>query len=436
MDSLDEDISAELASKEIEFMDLLETYISKSKQGVKLTDKEIETINALETVINELRTQYSTVSKILEPRSTIYDFDTPEYWDDFEEAEMDEIKSIIKRLKLHIKIPNEEFFKKKYGLVKVQIKRSYKEQPDEEYLYKIKFDEEYSKFMNKMAPYLPAYVTTMNVTNIGTTTQLSDEKSIFVKVKEDAEEFKKLPIQLSEQDLSEIEILSEIKYKLMNLEKSELIDCIENSKIETVSSYIEDLRNKKIALLKYQPVYTTTAKEPKNINSLLSSLLVSLGYSAEELKTKSNQELENILNEKYSIPPSLYFNKKFKYDTLLLDKHGNTKNLTLKYSSGSPVIIGKMWPIPDTIKITNPRYYETYYPVVDSLYKKLKAEGSDISEIWILPYKYSNGKYILKKFLTFEEYLKEVKVLISNKMLNNNLELTKFVPLICITYEA
>ena len=48
---------------------------------------------------------------------------------------MKQIKSVIKRLKLNLKIPDEEAYKKKYGLAKVDVKRSYKETPDQVYLY-------------------------------------------------------------------------------------------------------------------------------------------------------------------------------------------------------------------------------------------------------------------------------------------------------------
>jgi archaellum component FlaC len=432
IEALEEEVSSDLAQKEIEFLTLLDRYILKSKQNIKLSAQEIETIKSLEMLINELRNQYSSVSKTLEPFESVYSFDSEEYWEELEKEEIKEIKSIIKRFKLNIKIPDEEDYKKKYGTSKINIKRSYKETPDQVYLYKIKFDEAYSNFINKIAPYLPNYITRMNITTLGTTTELNKKKSIISEIKEDIEELKKLPIKLSDEDLLEIDQLNEIKFKLLELDKSKLIDCIQNSNVEIDSNYIENLRNKKIALLKYQP--KNINKEPKNIKNLLISLLISLGYSDKELESKSSQELENILNEKYSIPPSLYFNKTIKYDSLLFDKHGNKiKNITTTYNSRIPLIFVKRFPVPADIKVTNERYYSSYYPVVDSLYKKLKEQGSDVSEIWALPYKYNrssvggsnNEKIILRKILNFEEFLSEMKILILNQISNNNQELTK-----------
>lgn len=324
IDELDQEVNEELAQNEIQFQTLLEEYIQKSKQGTKLTDLEIKKIKALQSVIGELRNQYSKVSKTLEPDSSlVYQFDDSgdlTNWEEIEETEMKEMKSIISRLKLHIKIPDEKYYKKKCGLSKIKQKYFYKPGDFEVYQYQIEFEKAYSSFMKQISPYLPNYITKMKITSIGEVTELSDSKSLLSQIKESAEEIKKLAIQLSESDVLEIEQLNEIKSKLKSLDKSKLIDCIQNSNIDFIDSYIQQLYNKKVPILKYQRGIITSSKEPVNFKDLLITLLINLGYSKDELVNYNKQELENILNEKYLIGPNLYFNKTFKYDTLMYDR--------------------------------------------------------------------------------------------------------------------
>ena len=51
----------------------------------------------------------------------------------------------------------------------------------------------------------------------------------------------------------------------------------------------------------------------------------------------------------------------------------------MTYDSRIPVIIAERLPIPQDTELNNTRYYSSYYPVVDSLYKKLK-EGHIVYE--------------------------------------------------------
>lgn len=103
-----EDLTNELIDKEIEFVDLLDKYILKSKEGIKLTPSEVEKIKALNYLIDTLRESYNSQNKPFEPEEIV-----AHTWEEFEELEVSELKKIINRLKLKIKVPEEKNFKSK-----------------------------------------------------------------------------------------------------------------------------------------------------------------------------------------------------------------------------------------------------------------------------------------------------------------------------------
>jgi hypothetical protein len=387
IDNFDRELTNDLVNKEIEFVDMLESYIDKSKKGIKLSEDEVAKIKALNYLINSLRDEYNVN---FEPESS-----EPKTWDDFENEEMNQLKNIIKRLKLKIKVPEEKNFNKKED-----------------------FEKAWNNFFNFMIPYIPVYETRINPTGIGTITEEVSKENILLNVKEDLNEIKRLNIKLSVNDIKDIQDFKNLEKKLLDIDQSELIDCIQNSNVKIPYTYIDELKNNKIKVLKYEKNIPVTQKQPENIKYLLVSILESLGFDKKELINKNKKELEDILNINYSIPPSLYFNKSFKYNTLILDKEGNTRNLTLNYNSRMPIVIVKKYPIPKDIEITNDKFYEQYVPVSDSLYNKIK-DSDNVQEIWMIPYKIQNGKYILKKITKFEEYLNEIKLLINNNIIKN-----------------
>lgn len=260
-----------------------------------------------------------------------------------------------------------------------------------------------------MIPYLPIYETKINPTSIGTVTELISSEPLFFKVKEEIAEAGKSSIKLSSDDIIDIEKFKKLQNKLMLLEKSELIDCIQNSNVKIPKSYIDELRNKKIKIVKYEQNVPSTSREPGNLKHLLISVLQSLG---ERNLTKMNtDQLEELLNTKYFIPPSLYFKKTFKQDTIIEGSHP----ITLNYNSRTPIVIVKKYPIPKDTEISNENYYQTYLPIPDSLYTKIKNNNGNVEEVWLIPV--GNG---LKKVLKFEDYLLEIKQLIIQSITKNN----------------
>lgn len=376
-----EDLTNEMIDKEIEFVDLLDKYILKSKQGIKLTPSEVEKIKALNYLIDTLKENYLSQNKPFGPEEVL-----AQTWEEFEELEVSELKNIIKRLKLKIKVPEEKNFKSKE-----------------------QFDVAWKNFFNLMIPYLPMYETKLNPTSIGTVTELISSEPLFFKVKQEIAEAGKSDIKLTSDDIIDIEKFKKLQIKLMSLEKSELIDCIQNSNVKMPTSYIDELRNKKIKVVNYQENIPTTAREPGNLKNVLISFLKSLGEK--NLTNLNVPELEELLNTKYSIPPSLYFKKTFKQDTII----EGYRPITLNYNSRTPMIIVKKYPIPKDTEISNEIYYQTYLPVTDSLYTQLKRNNGNVEEVWLIPF--GNG---LKKVFKFEDYLLEIKQLIIQNITKNN----------------
>jgi len=374
----EDQLTSEIIDKEIEFVDLLEQYSSKSKKGEKLTPDEVEKVKALNYLIDTLREAYRSENKPFEPEEISH----LRTWEELEQEELKMIRNVIKRFNLKIKIPDQKNFGSKE-----------------------EFDRAWNIFFNKISIYLPSYEVSINPTRIGEVSELvSKELDILTRVKEELKEVDKLKVRLNADELLSIEILKNIKSRLMQLDKSKLIDCIEASNVKMPANYINDLRNKKVKVIKYEQNIPTSSRQPGNIKNLLISILESLGER--NLNRLSIQELENLLNLKYSIPPSLYFNKTYKYETLI----EGTNPITLNYNFRTPMILVKKFPIPKDTELTNENYYQTYLPVTDSLYNKLKEEGGNVEEVWLVPY-----KNVLKKILKFEDYLSEIKNLILNK---------------------
>jgi hypothetical protein len=374
----EDQLTSEIIDKEIEFVDLLEQYSSKSKKGEKLTPDEVEKVKALNYLIDTLREAYRSENKPFEPEEISH----LRTWEELEQEELKMIRNVIKRFNLKIKIPDQKNFGSKE-----------------------EFDRAWNIFFNKISIYLPSYEVSINPTRIGEISELvSKELDILTRVKEELKEVDKLKVRLNADELLSIDILKNIKSRLMQLDKSKLIDCIEASNVKMPANYINDLRNKKVKVIKYEQNIPTSSRQPGNIKNLLISILESLGER--NLNRLSIQELENLLNLKYSIPPSLYFNKTYKYETLI----EGTNPITLNYNFRTPMILVKKFPIPKDTELTNENYYQTYLPVTDSLYNKLKEEGGNVEEVWLVPY-----KNVLKKILKFEDYLSEIKNLILNK---------------------
>jgi hypothetical protein len=376
-----EDLTNELVDKEIEFVDLLDKYISKSKEGIKLTPLEVNKIKALNYLIDTLRENYNSQNKPFEPEEIV-----AHTWEEFEELEVSELKNIINRLKLKIKVPEEKNFKSKEA-----------------------FDIAWKNFFNLMIPYLPIYETKINPTSIGTVTELISSEPLFLKVKEDLNEVAKSSIKLTSDDIIDIEKFKNLQNRLMSLEKSDLIDCIQNSNVKIPKSYIDELRNKKIKIVKYEQNVPSTSREPGNLKHILISVLQSLGER--NLTNLNIDQLEELLNTKYFIPPSVYFKKTFKQDTIIEGSHP----ITLNYNSRTPIVIVKKYPVPKDTEISNENYYQTYLPIPDSLYTKIKNNNGNVEEVWLIPI--GNG---LKKVVKFEDYLLEIKRLVIQSITKNN----------------
>ena len=398
---LNDNINNTFINKEVEFTELLDTYINRSKQGIKLNQDEIKTIKSLELLINNLREEYSNRSKPLEPEeSFVHEFDDEGYlsnWEVFEEKEMKEMVSLAKRYKLKISIPKESNFisKQEYSNAK-------------------------DKFFKFMIPYLPNYVSKLKITSIGEVTERTENIPLSLRIKDEIEEINKLGIKLSQQDKDDILEFKKLKSKLSDLTSDVLINCIGKTDIisENIGNlpYILQLKLNKRAVLKYKPVQITTTKEPKDEKMLLLNLLSSLGEK--NLENKTIPELEKILDLKYEIPPSLYYNKKNKYSTLIIDKNGYQRNLSFNYNANIPLLMIKKTPIPEGTPLTNKNYYETYLPVNDYIYSH-SPNKDNIKEIWSVPVMTSDGKYVLKRIETFKEYLQEMRRIIIENIKKN-----------------
>uniref|UniRef100_A0A6C0I9S7 Uncharacterized protein n=1 Tax=viral metagenome TaxID=1070528 RepID=A0A6C0I9S7_9ZZZZ len=362
--SLESTENIEITNEEIEFSALLD-------ESSKKVDPE--TLNKLKKAYNTI---YNSQTESVPEKSTA-DNDILDILEYYQDLELNELKNLIKRLKLKLRIPS-------------------KSDP--------KFEEKWKIFWELIIPYLPSYKTKLNITKPGISTY--EVKSVYTYIKEDLKNAKNDNI-LNEKDKAQIKELESIKNNLLSMEKSNLIDCIVKGKDNyiQVDNYIDKLFNKKIHILKFYHIPVTTTKEPRDIKDQLTSILIGLEYPKEKLPSNIN-DLEKILIEKYSIPPSMYYNKTFESVIPF-----EPRNLTFKYNSRTPIVIVKKAPVPANVKLDNTDYYESFLPITNELYSKLHGKNSkNVEYIWVLLYKIENtGKYIFRKFTDFNEYLTELK---------------------------
>jgi hypothetical protein len=385
--------------KEFEFNELIDSYVIKTKNSIELSSTELTELQNAETELNSLREAFlkRQNSKTETPEeSLVHEFDSNGFlvnWDAFEEAEMKEMISTAKRLKLKVKIP----------------KRA-------KYANATDYENAKDKFFKFMIPYIPTYTSKLNVTTYGTTIEREVKVPLMEQVKEDLKEIESSKVILSAKDKKDVFDLKIIREQLMKLDRSQLIDCIMNSNLRKRSlSYIEQLRANKKVFLNYKPYIIKKEYSPRE---LVTNILLSLGENVSE--SNSTKELEDILIKKYKIPPNLYYKKNLTYNVNITGSSGKQKELNFKYNAASPLVMAKRFPIPSGIELSNTNYYETYLPVDESLYSVLKGNNS-IEELWLIPVKTSAGNYVLKKITVFEEYLLEVK----NINLNNITKLEK-----------
>jgi hypothetical protein len=115
-----------------------------------------------------------------------------------------------------------------------------------------------------------------------------------IKIKEDLAELKKSNIELTDQDIADISQLKKIENDLLGLEKSELIDCIQKSNVKMPPNYIDNLKNRKIKVIKYEKSIPGAKRQPRNLKSVLISILKALNENVE----KYFQENKILFHEK------------------------------------------------------------------------------------------------------------------------------------------
>ena len=391
-------LNSAVVELEIKFEEAINKYIAKTGKGEKLTTAEIDELNLFQQTLNKLREEYFDNEEPLVPeKSLIYEYDSEGYltnWEYFEEEEINEMKRMLKQYKLGIKYPNRDKFKSQ-----------------EEY------ENALDKFYKFMIKFLPAYVPKITPTKIGFELEKINKVPVMEQIKKDLAELKKLGIILSENDLLEIDRLKNIKSELLKLDKDQLIGCIESSESVYSQNYIQQLWNNRKNVIKYRP---SNIKEPINIKEVLINLLVSLGKKRSNLLNYSKNELIELLQNDYQIPQKLYYYQTSDYETQILGRDSNPKNIKLKFNTNYPIVMINKTPIPEGTDITNEKYYSTYIPINDSLYSKLKEKASGIEKIWSIPIKISEGNYVLKKIDKFEDYLTSIK-----QIINQNINFTK-----------
>ena len=152
----EDQLTSEIIDKEIEFVDLLEQYSSKSKKGEKLTPDEVEKVKALNYLIDTLREAYRSENKPFEPEEISH----LHTWEELEQEELKMIRNVIKRFNLKIKIPDQKNFGSKE-----------------------EFDRAWNIFFNKISIYLPSYEVSINPTRIGEVSELVSKELDILKYK-------------------------------------------------------------------------------------------------------------------------------------------------------------------------------------------------------------------------------------------------------------
>lgn len=525
LDERDSFITQELAEKEIEFSQILDRYVEKSKRNIKLTEEEIKKMKDIRNTISQIRENYKKQTKKFEPDNSFAgDFDMvsdPETVKPYRlmtKGELNEFENTARKNGLKAVLPkpkdfsNESDFEKAwskyykkvnpwvneyvkpyntfsekelnifrktikhYNLLIVPVDPSdwnlddpddlthFKEQWKDYYLsvvpyvqgyleandlknlskqYKLglkqpkignfktkkQYEAAWSEYYRKLIPYIPGEVSRINPTRIGEVSESIKGPKNVIEMPE------KVQVTITPEEDEEQQKLFDIKKSLKSIDKDKLIDCIQNSSSVNIGySYINELRNNAVPVVKYQNVFVGGGKKvPANYKLLLLNLLRAL--SKKDYSNLSEKELEAVLNEKYQIPPSLYFNQNAKYKTIVRGEKGTVKTMITSYNTKSPIILVKQYPIPrdilpegqssivagvkKIIKKQDEKYYERFYPVPDPLYQKLSSfDTSEVLKIYIVPVNIK-GTRILKKVVDFEDYLGYIKDFINERLIDN-----------------
>jgi DUF1009 family protein len=383
IDVLYDEVNDLLAEREIEYNSLLDEYQSKLKQGTKLSPDEIEKINALKTLVNKILEQYFESLDPLEPEDP-FEYDSEGYtenWEYYEAEELKEMQNLVKRLGLKVTAPQESQFKNKNDYITA-----------------------WNKFWAFITPYIPVYRTNLNITRPGTKTEQIENKTPIESIYQGIDDLKNSKIKLSEEDVSQVKKIKEMKNSLNAMESNELIDCIFNSTAIADGgwSYIEKLRNNKTRVLKInEKIFPMGRKEPVGLQKTLIDLLNTLGFSV--TGSESVNELQDILETKYDLPQRLYYNNSVSFEIPFFKPNGEEKIIKIKNPSRSAIVKILRYPVPAGIKVSNELFYEKYLPVP----KDYLLSG--VQEVWMLPVRLPDGKTILMKYSYFEDYLIEIK---------------------------
>ena len=383
IDVLYDEVNELLAEREIEYSSLLDEYQTKLKQGIKLNADEIEKISALKTVTNKIIEQYFETLHEPEPEES-FEYDSDGYtenWEYHEAKELKEMENLVKRMGLKVRAPQKSDFKN-----------------ENEYL------KAWNKFWAFISPYIPVYQTTLNVTRLGTKTELIENDSPVKSIYQAVDEMKN-KVKLSEEDVLQVKKLKYIKESLNSKDSNELIDCIFESPAVSSGgwSYIEKLRNNKTRVLKInEKLFPFGQKEPIGLKKTLIDLLHTLGFNLMD-STLSVNELQDILETKYDLPPRLYYNNSVSFDVPFFKPNGEEKILHIKNPSRHSIVRVIRYPVPQGVKLQNERFYETYLPVP----KDFPLSGTE--ETWMLPVRLPDEKTILMKYTRFEDYILEIK---------------------------
>jgi len=280
LNEVNDNIDEELIENESRLMSILDTYIRKIKDQLKinkedksikidfvryLTPEEVKVVQDLNERINFLRNKYKSIHEF-EENEPYESFMFESIYSSMNELEKEQLRKLAKTR--GIKIPEksdfvsledyrnaeEDFYDKFKMFIDPDFFQKFidKEQTEIEnlakrlHIYKPKpeeFDtsEEYeiaiNAFYKDVSKLLPGYVYKMNITSIGGSYELVNDQSIMEKMKEEIELFKKLPIQLSNEETIRIKTNKLLSDILSKLNDPYLIGCImsTNPKLQIIS---------------------------------------------------------------------------------------------------------------------------------------------------------------------------------------------------------
>ena len=268
LNEVNDNIDEELIENESKLMSILDTYIRKIKDQLKinkedksikidlvkyLTPEEVRVVQDLNERINFLRNKYKSIHE--DENEPYQSFMFESIYSSMNELEKEQLRKSAKNR--GIKIPEqsdfvsledyrnaeEDFYEKFKMFIDPDFFEKFldKEQTEIEnlakklHIYKPKIGEfntpeEYqiatTAFYRDVSKLLPGYVYKMNITSIGGSYELVNDQSIMEKMKEEIELFKKLPIQLSDEDAIRIKTNKLLSNILSNLNDPYLINCI------------------------------------------------------------------------------------------------------------------------------------------------------------------------------------------------------------------